>query len=210
MQKTAGKNAQRTTPGDRRRRAMMDAAWDLFMQKGYAAVSLDEIIQKSGGSKASIYKFFGGKDGLFFAIIKDVTANILKDMRLPDTKGLPVRKALRHIGFALGRDILSEYGIGLYWLSVSISRRFPNVARTFYESGPKTAMRALADYLEKEGKAGRLQIKDPLRASEVFHVLLLEYTHMAMSLNVRTAPSDKELKHIVDEAVDLFLKIYGA
>ena len=205
----AKKAGQRTAPGDKRRKAMMDAAWKLFMQKGYTAVSLDEIIKKSGGSKASIYEFFGGKDGLFFAIIKDVTANILKDMRLPDTEGMPVRKALRLIGFALGRDILSEYGIGLYWLSVSISRKFPKVAKTFFESGPKTAMRALAGYLEKEDRAGRLRIKDSFRASEVFHALLLEYTHMAMSLNVKGPPTEKELTKIVDEAVDQFLKIYS-
>ncbi len=205
----AKKAVQRTAPGDRRRRAMMDAAWKLFMQKGYTAVSLDEIIRKSGGSKASIYEFFGGKDGLFFAIIEEVTARILQDMRLPDTEGMPVRKALRQIGLALGRDILSEYGIGLYWLSVSISRKFPKVAKTFYESGPRTAMRAVAAYFEKEAKAGRLKIRDPLRASEVFHVLLLEYTHMAMSLNVVGPPSEKELVKLVDQAVDEFMTIYG-
>lgn len=205
----AKKTGQRTAQGAKRRKAMMDVAWKLFMQKGYTAVSLDEIIRKSGGSKASIYEFFGSKHGLFLAIIEDVTANILKDMRLPDTAGMPVRKALRHIGFALGRDILSEYGIGLYWLSVSISRKFAEVARTFYEAGPRTAMRSLAVYLEKEGKAGRLRIKDPLRASEVFHVLVLEYTHMAMSLNVQGPPTETELTKIVDEAVDQFLMIYG-
>ena len=205
----AKREAQRTAPGDKRRRSMMDAAWKLFMQKGYTAVSLDEILRKSGGSKASIYEFFGGKDGLFFAIIEDVTANILRDMRLPDTEGMPVRKALRQIGLALGRDILSEYGIGLYWLSVSISRKFPKMAKTFYEAGPRTAMRAVANFLEKEGKAGRLKIKDPLRASEVFHALLLEYTHMAMSLNVQSPPTEGELSKIVEDAVDLFLKIYG-
>lgn len=206
----AKKTVQRTAPGDKRRRAMMDAAWKLFMQKGYTAVTLDEIIRKSGGSKASIYEFFGGKEGLFFAIIKDVTANILRDMRLPETEGMPVRKALRHIGFALGRDILSEYGIGLFWLSVSISRKFPKASKTFYEGGPMTAMRELAVYLEKEAKAGRLRIKDSFRASEVFHALLLEYTHMKMALNITGPPTEKELEKIVDEAVDQFMMIYGA
>src|SRR5512143_547833 len=206
MKTMAKKTVQRTVPGDRRRTAMMDAAWKLFMQKGYVAVSLDEVIRTSGGSKSSIYEFFGSKEGLFLAIIEDITAKIVSDMRLPDTEGMPTREALRRIGFALGRDILSEQGIGLYWLSVSISRKFPKVARGFYESGPRTPQRALANFLAKEGKTARLKIKDPLRASEVFHALLLDFTHLAMSLNVRSAPSGKELKKIVDEAVDLFLK----
>ncbi|MGE5174191.1 MAG: TetR/AcrR family transcriptional regulator [Betaproteobacteria bacterium] len=205
----AKKTVQRSAPGDKRRQAMMDAAWKLFMQKGYGAVSLDEIIRKSGGSKSSIYEFFGNKEGLFSAIIEGLTAKILADMRLPDTEGIPVRDALRRIGLALGRDILSEHGVGQYRLSVSISKTFPKMAKLFYESGPRTAQRALADYLAKEARTGRLKIKDPLRASEIFHALLLDFTHMAMSLNVRSSPTDKELKQLVDEAVDLFLKIYG-
>jgi TetR/AcrR family transcriptional repressor of mexJK operon len=205
----AKQEEQRVKPGDRRRKAMMQAAWELFMKKGYAAVSLDEIIRKAGGSKSSIYGFFGNKEGLLLAIIKDLTADILQDMRLPDTEGLSSREALRQIGFALGRDILSDQGIGLYWLCVSISRRFPKIARAFYEAGPRTPQRVLAEFLKKESDAGRLRIDDPLRASEVFHALLLDYTHLAMSLNVQGPPTDKELKKIVDNAVELFLRIYG-
>jgi TetR/AcrR family transcriptional repressor of mexJK operon len=205
----AKQEEQRVKPGDRRRKAMMQAAWELFMKKGYAAVSLDEIIRKAGGSKSSIYGFFGNKEGLLLAIIKDLTSDILQDMRLPDTEGLSSREALRQIGFALGRDILSDQGIGLYWLCVSISRRFPKIARAFYEAGPRTPQRVLAEFLKKESDAGRLRIDDPLRASEVFHALLLDYTHLAMSLNVQGPPTDKELKKIVDNAVELFLRIYG-
>jgi TetR/AcrR family transcriptional repressor of mexJK operon len=196
-------------PGDKRRRAMIEAAWELFLRKGYADVSLDEIIRKAGGSKSSIYEFFGGKEGLFFAISEEVTARVLADIQLPDTAGMPIRDSLRRIGFALGRDILSEHGIGLYRLSVSISRTFPKVARTFYASGPRTGQRAFADFLAKEARAGHLAVKNPLRASEVFHALLLDFPHMAMSLNMQGPPTDKELRKIVDEAVDLFLKIYG-
>lgn len=38
------------------------------MEKGYDAVSLDDIVNHAGGSKASIYKYFGNKEGLFTAI----------------------------------------------------------------------------------------------------------------------------------------------
>ncbi|MBF7682497.1 TetR/AcrR family transcriptional regulator [Acinetobacter sp. B5B] len=48
--------------------AFLDIATDLFLKKGYDAVSLNDIIQCTGGSKASIYKFFGNKEGLFKAI----------------------------------------------------------------------------------------------------------------------------------------------
>src|ERR1700733_4105475 len=52
------------TAGQRRER-IVRAAWPLFVKKGYDNVSIDEIIGVVGGSKATIYAWFGGKEGLF-------------------------------------------------------------------------------------------------------------------------------------------------
>ena len=48
--------------------ALLVSATELFLEHGYDAVSLDDIVQHAGGSKASIYKYFGNKEGLFKAI----------------------------------------------------------------------------------------------------------------------------------------------
>ena len=52
----------------------------LFLKKGYDNVSIDEIIGVVGGSKATIYAWFGGKEGLFEAVVRqkchDVTLAI--------------------------------------------------------------------------------------------------------------------------------------
>lgn len=57
-----------TRRGIERRLALLLSATELFLQNGYDAVSLDDIVQHAGGSKTSIYKYFGNKDGLFTAI----------------------------------------------------------------------------------------------------------------------------------------------
>lgn len=57
-----------TRRGIERRLALLLSATELFLDKGYDAVSLDDIVNHAGGSKASIYKYFGNKDGLFTAI----------------------------------------------------------------------------------------------------------------------------------------------
>jgi AcrR family transcriptional regulator len=202
-------NTKRRIPGEKRRQSIMKTAWKLFAKKGYAAVTLDEIISKAGGSKSSIYEFFGGKEGLFFAIHEEATANIIKNMALPETEGMPIREALKHIGFALGRNILSDKAIELYRLSVSVSKKFPKIAKYFYEYGPLTAQKVLADFLRKQTRAGRLKIDDHKRAAEIFFATVLEYKHMEMSLNYTGIPSDRELKRIIDEAVDVFYKAYG-
>lgn len=57
-----------TRRGEERRLALLLCATDLFLERGYDAVSLDDIVNHAGGSKASIYKYFGNKEGLFTAI----------------------------------------------------------------------------------------------------------------------------------------------
>ena len=57
-----------TRRGQERRLALLICATDLFLERGYDAVSLDDIVNHAGGSKTSIYKYFGNKEGLFTAI----------------------------------------------------------------------------------------------------------------------------------------------
>ena len=57
-----------TKRGHERRLALLLSATELFQERGYDAVSLDDIVHHAGGSKASIYKYFGSKEGLFKGI----------------------------------------------------------------------------------------------------------------------------------------------
>ena len=43
---------------------------------GYDGVSVDDIVREVGGSKTNVYSFYGGKDGLFLAVMDE----ILQDM----------------------------------------------------------------------------------------------------------------------------------
>ena len=65
---STGCDLPHTRRGLERRMALLLSANTLFLKHGYDAVSLDDIVQHAGGSKTSIYKYFGNKDGLFSAI----------------------------------------------------------------------------------------------------------------------------------------------
>ena len=47
-----------------------DTAEQLFYQKGFGNVGVDEIRDQSGCSKTTLYKYFGNKDNLIFEILK--------------------------------------------------------------------------------------------------------------------------------------------
>jgi AcrR family transcriptional regulator len=43
---------------------IVNAAWELFKEKGYDATTVDDIIRLSGTSKGSFYYYFSGKDAM--------------------------------------------------------------------------------------------------------------------------------------------------
>ncbi|HEY6682348.1 MAG TPA: TetR/AcrR family transcriptional regulator, partial [Propionibacteriaceae bacterium] len=55
----------------RKRQAILHAARDLFLQKGYASASMDEVAAVAGVSKVTIYKHFSDKHTLFVAVVTD-------------------------------------------------------------------------------------------------------------------------------------------
>ena len=42
-------------PLPERRQALLDAARDVFLEKGYANATIDAVVERAGGSKATVY-----------------------------------------------------------------------------------------------------------------------------------------------------------
>jgi AcrR family transcriptional regulator len=52
------------------RERLLETATELFAEKGYAATSVREIVEKAGVSKPVLYYYFKSKEGLFYAIME--------------------------------------------------------------------------------------------------------------------------------------------
>lgn len=196
-------------PGEKRRQAIMKAALELFLEKDYAEVSVDEIIRRSGGSKSSVYEYFGTKEGLLREIIRTMADEALGSTDMPFAEGMATREALTQMGISLCTKILNDQGIGLFRLAVSNVKRFPDLSRIFYEAGPKRTQNGLAEYLKREMDAGRLKSKNPTLASELFIGMLLVKDHIAMPVGYSAAPSKAKIRERVKDAVDVFMAAYG-
>lgn len=57
--------------GERTSRAIVDAAYDLIVKRGYAATSMRQIADKAGLALGSIYNHFPSKEEVFVAVIQD-------------------------------------------------------------------------------------------------------------------------------------------
>lgn len=53
-----------------RRQHLIDTAFKLFNEHGYHATGIDWILQESGVSKATLYKYFRSKEELILAVLK--------------------------------------------------------------------------------------------------------------------------------------------
>ena len=53
------------------RQALLDAAADVFAERGYALATIDEIAAAAGYSKGAVYWHFDGKDDLIFTLLEE-------------------------------------------------------------------------------------------------------------------------------------------
>jgi AcrR family transcriptional regulator len=63
------------------RRQLVDAARELFSQRGFEAVSLREVAQAAGVTPAMVHYYFGGRHGLWKAVLEDTLEGVLEAMR---------------------------------------------------------------------------------------------------------------------------------
>jgi AcrR family transcriptional regulator len=199
-------------PGRERRQRMLAAATRLFIERGFDGTSVDEIIQAVGGSKTTLYSAFGNKQGLFAAVVADVTTRLDAAITLDnpaDGSRRPPAEILAAAGTAAMRIVLSEEVMGLYRLAVAEAKRYPDLASSFWEKGPSSARAGLAAYLADAAAHGELRVEDPLEAAEMFLGMLLDRGTLALSLGVQEPPTNAAIDRRVAAATKVFMAAYG-
>ena len=56
---------------DARPQELLDAALDLFVERGYAGTRLDDVAAQAGVSKGTLYLYFANKEELFKAVVRE-------------------------------------------------------------------------------------------------------------------------------------------
>jgi AcrR family transcriptional regulator len=76
---------------------MITAVTPLFAKKGFNGVSIRELAKASGSNSASISYYFGGKAGLYEAVLKDVFAGMLKISEVEGRQIAPLDKFREYV-----------------------------------------------------------------------------------------------------------------
>jgi AcrR family transcriptional regulator len=84
------------------KRAILDAARDLFVSEGFENVSMRKIAERIEYSPAAIYSYFPSKDEIFIALAEE-GVRLFADCNIGSLDGLPAIERLRRIVLRLDR-----------------------------------------------------------------------------------------------------------
>ena len=196
-----------TKKRDAKRQAILDTAYQLFMEQGFDQTSVSEITAKVGGSKATIYSHFPSKEELFVECMMGAAEAYIEDVTtLLDAAGSDPVAVLREYGTrALGLYCSPDL-IAVRRILIAEASRF-GIGKLFYAK--ITALRAqVATSLSRFMSAGTLRQEDPIRAADYLRALLEAELVEPLLLHAREAPGEQEIALAADRAISVFLHVY--
>ncbi|KJS23966.1 MAG: hypothetical protein VR75_17035 [Hyphomonadaceae bacterium BRH_c29] len=203
---TRGADAQ--SRAEIRRAAFLEAAQEVFLEQGFEAASMSEIVRRAGGSLTTLYAQFGDKEGIFLAMLetrmKEVTAAL--DVELQTHT--PVEEGLRRIGEQFAGKLVQPNSLELYRLIVGLAKKFPDLAQTFMKLGPNKVREGLAAYLQDRADAGEIPQSDDFeQLGSLFLDMVRSPLQSRALLSQAVRPCAEDVRVSVERAVSIFL--YG-
>jgi AcrR family transcriptional regulator len=140
----------------RRRRAapqerqdhILKAALDVFSEHGFAATRLEDVAQRAGVAKGTLYLYFPDKEALFERMLQSVVAPALARLAaLAADETVPPAAAIGHLFAFLQTEVLNTPREKVIRLIVSEGPRFPRLAKFYYDeviSKGLASLRAIA------------------------------------------------------------------
>ena len=188
-----------------RRAAFLKAARDVFLEFGYEQANMAEIVRRAGGSLSTLYAQFGGKKGLFEAMIDSRVTELTEQMQVELAAHAPLREGLRRIGESFLARQTEEESLDVMRLMVAQAKKFPEIAETWSKRAPEAVRKVLANYLEDRAKAGEIRIENFDQAASVYFDLVRSRMQFRALLLPNYRPTEAEIRETVDRAVKVFL-----
>jgi len=188
--------------------AILQAAGDLFMERGYEAVSLDAVAQAAGVSKATIYARYADKDALFTAVLRQECERAVSPDSFLPAPDQPVRDTLILVATRFLNLVTGEKAMQMNRVLVAESGRAPRMAQLFYETAVLALKNRFAAWLETETERGRLNVRDPHGAAWRYLGGVKGEAHMRASYGL--PPVDPEhLRVHIENGADEFIRAHS-
>ncbi|WP_156456881.1 TetR/AcrR family transcriptional regulator [Bradyrhizobium sp. CCH5-F6] len=174
-----------------RRAAIVEAAMEEFIARGFAATRLDDIAKRAGVAKGTIYLHFKDKESMFEELVRIVIVPVVARLAtLPPPAG-SVRDLIEAFAGNFLKEVIGTRRGDLVRLIVAEGPRFPSVADFYYREVVSRGIAAMRALIELGIARGEIRQKDLARYPQIL-VAPAMIAVIWQSLFARHAPLDAQ------------------
>ncbi|MCV6588206.1 MAG: TetR/AcrR family transcriptional regulator [Marinobacterium sp.] len=192
----------------RKKNAIVAAAVDEFLEKGFASASMDDLASRAGVSKRTVYNHFASKEQLFAAIVEQLTTRHLEMTCFEYLPEQPVEAQLRVFAHKQLALLMSDRFIELARLMMAECMRNPALAEEAL-ARMNQQEDSLENWLARAMAEGRLQPAAPAFAAGQFVGLIKSAAFWPQLMLGQPLPDEQCCQQIVDDALCMFMARYG-
>lgn len=188
----------------------MKAASEIFLAEGFERASLDQIAQRAGVSKQTIYSHFADKQGLFRAICTELTEKLTIPLRTPANTEASLEDLLLQLAEDVQAMMCEPASLELHRLLLTAVARVPELGWTAYQAGASRMLDELSELLVQRSRVGEagLSALEPARArrlAEQFIGMIGGFHQRRALLGI--APMDRAERRLYSrECVEMILR----
>jgi AcrR family transcriptional regulator len=172
-----------------RRAAIIEAALDEFIARGFTATRLDDVAKRAGVAKGTIYLHFKDKESMFEELIRTALVPLIGRLAPPSLAGGSIRDAVEGFARTFIQEVAGTRRGDIVRLIVAEGPRFPEIADFYYREVVSRGLAGMRALIELGINSGEIRQKDLAR----FPQLLVAPAIVAViwqSLFSRHAPLD--------------------
>ena len=157
---------------------LLDAALDLFVEKGFSAARVDEVAARAGVSKGTLFLYFESKEDLFKAVVRENIANQFPTWQeefvaFQGSSADMLRYALLSWWERIGKTRAS----GITKLVMSEAQNFPEIAQFYQEEVIKPGNAMIRRILERGVSSGEFRQLD---LEQAVHIIVAPMIFLMM------------------------------
>jgi AcrR family transcriptional regulator len=150
-----------------RRTAIIDAALDEFIARGFTATRLDDVAKRAGVAKGTIYLHFKDKESMFEELIRTALVPLIGRLHSPPPIGGSVRDAIEGFASTFIREVAGTRRGDIVRLIVAEGPRFPAIADFYYREVVSRGLAAMQALIGLGVARGEIRQKDLARFPQI-------------------------------------------
>jgi AcrR family transcriptional regulator len=185
---------------------LLDAALDVFFEKGFAAARLEDIAARAGVSKGTVYLYFDSKEDVFDALVRAIPqANVEQVRALAADPAIPADEMLGRVLRFIGLFLRDERMIKFPRLIIGEAANFPKLAETYKREVISRGLAILSSIIERGVREGRFRSVDPQHAAYAALAPLL-FTALWRTTFEQFDAVPLDAEHFIEQHIETFLR----